>query len=1083
MAEPGNPPQQAFTVPKPWRKHVHPRRGGGVPSKDEVTEASAAEGRAMLATALGRTEGAFAHPVSDPALVRAAREHLGGASNPVGAAAVAALAGAGVQAHVVDAWVLDHGLAFAACAALESGDLAAVAQRYGDESAALVRLGVDDSGHSGSLHDREPLRWHGEVFPERVRRLLATASDADHALVEAALSERRATERAKAASAYLVPARADWVDEAITALAGHRGSQWHRVLQSVGSLDQLRAALDAGAPRFLLQYPWISATLADAIGPDFAPEMAELLGKGPESFVFDRVIEVFQHFTTPAVVDALLEHRGVKRVETALLELGRKHPELLLDRLAASPHADLLEGHLRRHHDLAARADLPEPAARIAERVLAEHAAVPAAAPADLPPLLVDPPWLAGRASAALPVVALPEPTHRAVRWRDGERERWGAPTRFLPSGPRDWPVELKAFLAGGMPEYRRQELFAAGPVDELRPLLPDLVLDPKRWDTDEFGMFLVARFGVDAVPPVLTLVNAEAKYAEALLPLESVEVARLVAARLHRPRSTAARYAAWLRRHPEQAARLLLPDALGAPGSRRDAAEEVLRRHPDHARAAAAEHTPEAVAAVEALLAVDPLDLVPAKPPAPGAWCEVTALPRLLLRDGRALPDESVRHVTTMLAMTGPDTHYAGLDALRELCDETSLVEFAWAVFELWVLNAMPAKDSWALTALGVLGDDRVVRRLEPLIRAWPGQSQHHNAVRGLDVLARIGTDTALIALNGVAQRVKFAGLKGRAEGKVAEIAEDLGLTGEQLADRLVPAFGLDEESALVLDYGPRRFTVGFDESLRPYVLDEAGKRLKSLPKPGAKDDPELAPAASKRFGQLKKDVRTVASLQIARLEAAMVEGRRWSAAEFRDFLVGHPLVVHLVRRLVWVVDGGGAFRVAEDRGFADARDEAVVLPDDARVGVAHPVHLGDEVAQWQGLFEDYTILQPFSQLDRPVRALAEGEAGSRSLDRFVGAVITTTLPALRKRRWELGPPLDAGIISTLHRPLPGGGVVNVQLDHGMGTEEWHNWHGEGFRSVTLQGVAAFGELDPVTVSELLDELIVMTAEREEGE
>ncbi|MCP2094740.1 hypothetical protein LV78_002716 [Actinosynnema pretiosum] len=63
------------------------------------------------------------------------------------------------------------------------------------------------------------------------------------------------------------------------------------------------------------------------------------------------------------------------------------------------------------------------------------------------------------------------------------------------------------------------------------------------------------------------------------------------------------------------------------------------------------------------------------------------------------------------------------------------------------------------------------------------------------------------------------------------------------------MPTFDLDEESALLLDYGPRLFSVGFDEALRPFVLDEHGKRLKALPKPGAKDDAAKSPAETERL------------------------------------------------------------------------------------------------------------------------------------------------------------------------------------------------------------------------------------------
>ncbi len=145
-------------------------------------------------------------------------------------------------------------------------------------------------------------------------------------------------------------------------------------------------------------------------------------------------------------------------------------------------------------------------------------------------------------------------------------------------------------------------------------------------------------------------------------------------------------------------------------------------------------------------------------------------------------------------------------------------------------------------------------MRNLAPLIRAWPGEGGHTRAVAGLEILSTIGSDVALMHLHGIAQKVKFKGLKDRANEKMAEVAAALELRPEQLADRLLPDFGLDDTGSLTLDYGPRRFVVGFDEQLKPFVADAEGKRLKALPKPGAKDDAERAPEAYRRFSGLKR-------------------------------------------------------------------------------------------------------------------------------------------------------------------------------------------------------------------------------------
>ncbi|OLT35567.1 hypothetical protein BJF79_32250 [Actinomadura sp. CNU-125] len=643
--------------------------------------------------------------------------------------------------------------------------------------------------------------------------------------------------------------------------------------------------------------------------------------------------------------------------------------------------------------------------------------------------------------------------------------------------------AELAADLAAGGNTVIaiRSTLLLKGPEDLARPLLKGW--EPNDlYEVNEWLPALVARHGLDAHDPALFLARRQpAALGQYLVPLLSDEIARTMAEWLVRLKAGARTARAWFRRHGTAAAPALIPDALGKAGPARRAAEAALRliadRHdPAPIVEAARVHGDKAAAGIEALLSADPLDDLPKKIPSVD-WADPRMLPQILLRDRTsALSDDAAGHVLTMLAMSVPGDEYAGVRIVRDLCDPASLAEFGWALFRWWETHGAPSTENWAFTQLALTGDDDTVRRLTPVIRAWPGDGGHAKAVVGLDVLAAIGTETALMHLNSIAQRVKFKGLKTRAQEKIQEVAAELELTADQLADRVVPDLGLDASGTLTLDYGPRAFVIGFDEVLRPTVADEDGKLRKSLPKPGAKDDPELAPAASKRFAGLKKDVRTIASDQLARLEQAMVTGRRWPLAEFREFLAGHPLVGHLVRRLVWRVEDGPAFRVAEDGTFADAADEIVTVADAAGVRVAHPVHLGDEVKAWSEVFADYEILQPFEQLARPVLALTEGERETGRLSRFEGAEVNVgDLLGLVRRGWERGAPMDAGIENEFSHPGTGCGVV-IDLDPGIVVGDPED---QIFRRVRL---VSTHDLDPVTVSEVLADLARVTARAEEA-
>ncbi|MFB4297541.1 DUF4132 domain-containing protein [Actinomadura sp. NTSP31] len=458
--------------------------------------------------------------------------------------------------------------------------------------------------------------------------------------------------------------------------------------------------------------------------------------------------------------------------------------------------------------------------------------------------------------------------------------------------------------------------------------------------------------------------------------------------------------------------------------------------------------------------------------------WADPALLPRILTRGrDRALPVDATKRLLGLLAKKAPEAA-----DVREFCDRHSLAEFSWAVFQRWYALGSPSKHNWALAQLGLIGDDTTVRRLAPLIKRWPGEGGTSRAVAGLDVLARIGSDVALTHLFELTRRGKYKGLKAKAAQKIDEIAAARGITPDDLADRAVPDFGLDGEGGLVLDYGPRRFTVTFDQQLAPLVVEANGKVRKSAPKPGPKDDPALAPAAHALFTGLKKDLRTIADQEIKRLEKAMVVRRSWTPDDFRGLFAGHPLLGHIVRRLVWITDGGTAFRVAEDRTYADINDDSFEPAPDARIGIAHPLLLGDDLGAWSELFADYEILQPFEQLGRPVYRLADDERAAHRLTRVESLVLPYgKAKGHSEGRWESVDADGNFAGGWLARRDPAGLYVVAGLSPGLG----YYLYGEGedqkisflwagpAPAHTPKDAVPLGEVDPVTMSEAVHDLM----------
>ena len=557
-----------------------------------------------------------------------------------------------------------------------------------------------------------------------------------------------------------------------------------------------------------------------------------------------------------------------------------------------------------------------------------------------------------------------------------------------------------------------------------------------------------------------------------------------------------------WLLKYPEHAITGLLPAALGKTGEAQDNARAALRmltengHQPLLQEIARRYNQPEVTDAVNALLALDPLDNHPTKIPTLPTFYQPSLWTRPLLKaNAQSLPDSALLHLGEMLRFPQEEALYPGLLQVKDACTTDSLAEFAWDLFTAWQTAGAPSKESWAFTALGVLGNDDTARKLTPLIRAWPGESQHKRATVGLDILAAIGSDIALMQLNGIAQKLKFKALQERAKEKIADIAESRELTVAELEDRLAPDLGLDDNGSLLLDFGPRQFTVSFDETLKPFVRDVSGSRLKDLPKPNKSDDESQANDAVNRYKLLKKDARTVAAQQVARLESAMCLRRRWSPENFQLFLVEHPLVRHLTRRLIWGVYSAenqllACFRVAEDNSYSTADDDLFTLPEgDISIGIPHVLEISPtDAAAFGQLFTDYELLPPFRQLDRNSYALTEAERNASELTRWAGRKCPSgRVMGLANKGWMRGEPQDGGWIGWMIKPLGRWSLI-MEIDEGFAvgmspaelsaeqllSKLWL-WEGKaesyGWGSNSTQE-AQFSVLDAITASELINDI-----------
>lgn len=419
-------------------------------------------------------------------------------------------------------------------------------------------------------------------------------------------------------------------------------------------------------------------------------------------------------------------------------------------------------------------------------------------------------------------------------------------------------------------------------------------------------------------------------------------------------------------------------------------------------------------------------------------SWLQLPDLPPLVVGDHRLSPGQ-VSAVVGAIQASPLGVRPPLVDLLRRHATAASCEAFAWAIFEEWLAARGPSKDKWGIGVLVQLGGDTALTRLTSLIGEWPTQGQHPRALLGIDCLRMVGSDIALMQLNNIAQKMKYLGLRKRAAQHMDAIASERGLSREDLEDRIVPDCGLDAGGGRVFDYGPRQFRFALGADMKPALRDDRGRPIATLPRPTAKDDLSKAERANAEWKLLRKQVALVAKVQAARLELAMVSGRRWSCAAFDLLLVRHPLMGHLAQRLVWAAyDPQGqlaaTFRVDEGRRYADCGERAVDLAPFASVGLPHPLALAEaERFGWADLLADYGLIQPFPQIARPTFALEPSEHGQCEIRRFNHLAIPAArlVFGLEKRGWARSEPGEGACFSMHARHFPTVDITAIVYYH----------------------------------------------------
>lgn len=405
-------------------------------------------------------------------------------------------------------------------------------------------------------------------------------------------------------------------------------------------------------------------------------------------------------------------------------------------------------------------------------------------------------------------------------------------------------------------------------------------------------------------------------------------------------------------------------------------------------------------------------------------AWAYETPFSPVHKTDGTLADEEYLQAVLLCYAAQTQ----RGIDKNAQLlAADLNASEFAVYVNELfdkWIAQGAEAKKGWVLFAASIHGREDIIQKLYHQIQEWSKTLRGSIAAEAVMALALNISPRALLLIDNIGRKMKHKQVKSSALMALDEAAKTRGITRDELDDRIVPNFDLDENMQRIFDYGTRSFKVTLTSTLDLEVFDETGKKLKGFPIPGKKDDNSKAPEAYAAFQEMRKQIRTAVANQKERLEHALSIKREWNTDAWNDLFVKNPLMHRFAIGLIWGIYKGGellqSFRYMEDGSFNTQDGDAYQLPKHANISLVHPIELSDEEkAAWKEQLADYEITQPIEQLDRAVYCVMEDEKDQKRMERFGGYVLNdlsldSKLANLGWYRGEIG---DAGSYNTYHR------------------------------------------------------------------
>ena len=122
-------------------------------------------------------------------------------------------------------------------------------------------------------------------------------------------------------------------------------------------------------------------------------------------------------------------------------------------------------------------------------------------------------------------------------------------------------------------------------------------------------------------------------------------------------------------------------------------------------------------------------------------------------------------------------------------------LAAYMYTLYDGWLAAGAEAKKRWVLYAAAIHGGTELIPILHKQMKDWTEHSRGAIAAEAVRALAMNGNSQALLLIDQMSRKFKSNQVKNAAKVALSDAAAALGISREELEDRIVPDFGFDAQ------------------------------------------------------------------------------------------------------------------------------------------------------------------------------------------------------------------------------------------------------------------------------------------------